>query len=96
MGILPDWEDYLTMPSAETTDEDPRKHSRTGRAAGDNAFIGVLETLVGRRLKRRKPGPRPADAKNYVDCHRNSDVIDKGHHLMNLALMEKVERQNHD
>jgi putative transposase len=58
------WEDYLSMPPAGTTDEDLRKHSRSGRPAGDAAFIGALEALTGRRLKRLKPGPRPAGRTN--------------------------------
>ena len=54
------WEDYLSMPPEETTDENLRQTSCSGRPAGDDAFIGALEALTGRRLKRQKPGPRPA------------------------------------
>ena len=53
------WVDYLSAPPAGTTDDDLRKHSRSGRPAGDDAFLGLLEGLTRRRLKRRKPGPRP-------------------------------------
>ena len=55
------WKDYLSVPSTGATDQDLRNHSRSGRPAGDAAFIGVLEALTGRRLKRLRPGPRPAD-----------------------------------
>ena len=58
------WEDYLSMQAEETTDEDLRQHSRSGRPAGDDAFIDSLEVLTGRRLKRQKPGPRPAEGSN--------------------------------
>ena len=58
------WDDYLSTPPAGTTNEDLRKHSRSGRPAGDAAFIGALEALTGRRLKRLKPGPRPAGRTN--------------------------------
>ena len=54
------WEDYLSIPPAGVADDDLRKHSRSGRPAGDDAFLGVLETLTRRRLKKLKPGPKPA------------------------------------
>jgi putative transposase len=38
-----------------------RKHERTGRPPGDKAFIERLERLLDRRLKPRKPGPKPRD-----------------------------------
>ena len=34
-------------------------HARTGRPRGSEAFVTMLEAQTGRRLKRRKPGPRP-------------------------------------
>jgi putative transposase len=34
-------------------------HIRTGRPRGSEAFIGALEALTGRALKRRKPGRKP-------------------------------------
>ncbi len=34
-------------------------HERTGRPLGDAAFVASLEAQTGRRLKRRKPGPKP-------------------------------------
>jgi len=33
-----------------------REHSRNGRPAGNEEFVNKLEKLVGRSLKRRKPG----------------------------------------
>ena len=35
------------------------KHERTGRPIGDETFIERLERLLDRRLKPRKPGPKP-------------------------------------
>ncbi len=51
------WKDYLSRPHGETTDDDLRKYSRSGRPAGDDAFLSVLETLTQRRLRKLKPGP---------------------------------------
>lgn len=36
-----------------------RQHTRTGRPLGDESFIDRIEGLLGRRLKKRKPGPAP-------------------------------------
>lgn len=38
-----------------------RKHERTGRPIGDEAFIQRLERLLDRRLKPKWPGPKPRD-----------------------------------
>jgi putative transposase len=58
------WEDYLSRPSVATTDDVLRRHSRSGRPAGNDVFLGVIEALTGRRLKKRKPGPRPGSRAN--------------------------------
>ena len=38
-----------------------RRHERTGRPLGDDAFIEHLEAILGRPLRPRKPGPKPRD-----------------------------------
>jgi putative transposase len=38
-----------------------KKHDRTGQPLGKNAFIDELEFLLGRQLKRQKPGPKKRD-----------------------------------
>lgn len=38
-----------------------RKHTRTGRPLGSDAFVERLEQLTGRILRPRKRGPRPAN-----------------------------------
>ena len=38
-----------------------RIHGRTGRPAGSHEFINKLETLTGKELKKKKPGPKPGD-----------------------------------
>ena len=37
---------------------------RTGRPLGNDAFVERLEARTGRRLKRRKPGPKPRSQAN--------------------------------
>ena len=55
------WEDYLSYPGVDITDDGIRKHTRTGRPAGDKAFVGKIETLTHRHLKKQKPGPKPGN-----------------------------------
>jgi REP element-mobilizing transposase RayT len=38
-----------------------RKHERTGRPIGDDAFIERLDRLLDRELKPNKPGPKAID-----------------------------------
>jgi putative transposase len=38
-----------------------RKHERTGRPIGDDAFIERLERLLDRLLKAKKPKPKVTD-----------------------------------
>ena len=35
------------------------KNERTGRPLGDRSFIEEVEKTTGRRMKIRKPGPKP-------------------------------------
>jgi putative transposase len=52
------WREYLGTPDAPQMLDDLRARGRTGRPAGDEAFLDRLERLTGRQLRRRKPGPR--------------------------------------
>ena len=57
---ITDWHAYLGQEVSDGLFEDLRKHTRTGRPAGSEAFLKRLESLTGQRLRRRKPGPKPA------------------------------------
>ena len=55
-----EWGAFL---SEETSSGDAvalRKHERTGRPLGGPAFIDMVESQLGRSLRRNKPGPKPA------------------------------------
>jgi putative transposase len=54
-----DWAEYLASPEDEAVLETLRRHERTGRALGDEAFIGTLEAALSRPLKPGKPGRKP-------------------------------------
>jgi len=53
--------DWSAFPAQETTTEHVellRLHERTGRPLGTDEFMGHLENTIGRRLRRKKPGPK--------------------------------------
>lgn len=52
------WGEYLSQIQTQAEADTIRLAGRTGRPAGDDAFIDSLELLTGRELRRRKPGPR--------------------------------------
>ncbi len=55
------WKSFLTVDAQESERALFRKHERTGRPVGDDAFIERLEQLLDRKLKPRKPGPKAGD-----------------------------------
>ena len=55
-----DWRRFLSQDCPIDRLDDIRKHTRTGRPAGNSEFIRELERVTGRRLRPRKPGPRPS------------------------------------
>jgi len=55
------WGDFLSIDAAQSDRNLFRKHERTGRPLGADAFIQKVERLLERNLKPRKPGPKPQD-----------------------------------
>jgi putative transposase len=55
-----DWSRYLARKESDSDLKTIRTHSGTGRPAGDDLFVGRLEALTGKNLKKGKPGPKPA------------------------------------
>jgi REP-associated tyrosine transposase len=52
------WKKFLSVDAQESEIALFRKHERTGRPIGDDAFIEKLEQLLDRKLKPQKPGPK--------------------------------------
>jgi len=50
-----DWPAFLSDYS--DSDDELRKHTRTGRPIGEDDFLRQVEALTGRRLRKKKPGP---------------------------------------
>ncbi len=56
---ISNWVDYLREDNFPDLLDSLRKHTNSGRPAGDERFIEQLEVETGRRLGHRKPGPKP-------------------------------------
>ena len=59
-----DWEQYLALDVEEAELVRLRRHTRTGRPLGNEAFVHRLEEALGRLLRKRKPGPKGPRKKN--------------------------------
>jgi putative transposase len=72
LGRVSDWRGLLASGDDKAFDE-VRKHQRTGRPLGDAYFVERISRLVGRDLRRKKPGPKPR--RNSVLCPRNFKAL---------------------
>ena len=63
LAMVGNWKAFLRSAIAEEELRDLREHGRTGRPLGSSHFLDHLESLVGRVLKRQKPGPKPQPSK---------------------------------
>ena len=59
LELVPNWVTFLSTECSDTEREAMRRHERTGRPLGDDDFIMKLESVLGRSLRREKPGPKP-------------------------------------
>ena len=62
-GLRPDEPPCTSHRQAEQNlqIEELERHERTGRPLGDDRFIELVEKLLSRDLKKKKPGPKGAD-----------------------------------
>lgn len=51
-----DWRTYLAESLTKREIDSLRKHTRTGRPSPDDGFVEIIEALVGRSLRKKKPG----------------------------------------
>ena len=58
------WREFLSKGVTEYEADILRRHERTGRVLGEPAFLTRIETLIGRVLHRKKPGPKPKRKNN--------------------------------
>ncbi|MCF6283250.1 MAG: hypothetical protein L3J28_13795, partial [Candidatus Polarisedimenticolaceae bacterium] len=60
LNLVGDWKEYL-MQAQGYSGEEFERHERTGRPLGNESFIEKAEKLLGRELKKKKPGPMPCN-----------------------------------
>jgi len=58
LELTGEWGLFLAGTGEEEQTNAIRKHERTGRPLGAEAFVEHLETALERPLKRGKPGPK--------------------------------------
>jgi len=57
-SIVHNWHDFLKMDVTEEGKRAIQSHERTGRPAGNDVFLKMLENITQRKLKKQKPGPK--------------------------------------
>ena len=58
LGLISSWSAYLDQPEKPVELQRLRQQTSTGRPVGDDSFIETVETLSGRRIRRRPAGRR--------------------------------------
>ncbi len=58
LNRISDWKAFLSSEINQDELTDFRKRTRTGRPAGNDQFIGKLESITGVRIRKQKPGPK--------------------------------------
>ncbi|HEB12795.1 MAG TPA: transposase [Actinobacteria bacterium] len=59
--MVGDWRQFLNQKMSKNCPTDLRRHERTGRPLGSDAFIKKLEELSGRRLRCQQAGRKKKD-----------------------------------
>ena len=57
LDIVGDWKSYLLEAQSYSVEEF-ENHERTGRPLGSERFLEIAELLLGRDLRKKKPGPK--------------------------------------
>ena len=58
LSVIGNWAAYLAEEDKETDKNLFKKHTSIGRPLGDESFLTRLEKISGRRLRKRKSGPK--------------------------------------
>jgi putative transposase len=60
LSLIGNWRSYLEESMLQTN-EDIACHERTGRPLGSEAFVDMAGRILGRDLRKQKPGPKHRD-----------------------------------
>ena len=58
LEIVGDWSNFINEDEPGEEIDRHHLHERTGRPLGDEDFLERIEKLIGRDLRRQKPGPK--------------------------------------
>ena len=72
LDMVGDWRKFLSEEPTEAESEEIRRHERTGRPLGDDKFVGSIEKLLGRVVRKMRPGPKPGKKHEKSSDHRVS------------------------
>ena len=61
LNRVAEWDEYLAENDTEVKLTAIRRQTCTGRPLGSDSFVSQLESITGRRLRKGRPGPAPAD-----------------------------------
>jgi len=59
LEVINNWKSFLASGMQEKDEIKIKRHARTGRPLGSQAFLDAIEKLLERRVRPRKPGPKP-------------------------------------
>lgn len=68
LGLVTNWEEFLCHETDEGI-ERVAAATRTGRPAGDEAFLAAVETVTGRDMRKKKAGRPPTLRSQQQDVH---------------------------
>ncbi|MDD5092483.1 MAG: hypothetical protein PHQ23_16400, partial [Candidatus Wallbacteria bacterium] len=57
LHLVDEWSNFLSMKIDDSTAGTLKRHESTGRPLGDEDFIAKISSVLGRDLKKKKPGP---------------------------------------
>ena len=58
LSLVDDWEGFLAEDTSDRDRDLLRGHGRTGRPLGGNPFFDKLQSILGKDVRPKKPGPR--------------------------------------
>ena len=59
LDMVDDWEEFLSVPPSDEERNAIRRHERTGRPLGGEAFLTKIERTLRRTLRPAKRGRKP-------------------------------------
>jgi putative transposase len=75
LSAVGDWSEYLAQDGAEPEADELRRHVKTGRPLGSSTFIASIESLLGRPLQKRKPGPKSSSHSSEVKTQAELSIV---------------------